>query len=65
MTPWTPDDVAKHNRRAAKSGKTARQWSDVANKVLEATGNEGRAIREANSVAGNRNVRGRRRNPRP
>jgi hypothetical protein len=59
--PWTPSDVARHNKRAAKSPKKAKQWSDVANKVLQSTGDEGRAIREANAVA-NRNKSGRRRN---
>lgn len=61
--PWTPEDVARHNKRAAKSAKKSRQWSDVANKVLKATGDDGRAIREANAVT-NRNTSGRRRNPR-
>lgn len=61
--PWTPEDVARHNKRAAKSPKAKRQWADVANSVLKSTGDEGRAIREANAVT-NRNTIGRRRNPR-
>lgn len=60
--PWTPEDVARHNKRAAKSPKRSRQWSDVANSVLAKTGDEGRAEREANGVV--RNTTGRRRNPR-
>lgn len=49
--PWnTVEDVARHNKRAAKNPKRTRQWEDVANSVLKRTGNEGRAIREANAV---------------
>jgi len=63
--PWnTPEDVARHNKRAAQNPKRTRQWEKVANSVLGRTGDEGRAIREANGVV-NRNVAGRRRNPRP
>ena len=47
--PWTPRDATKHDK-AAKSPKAKRQWADVADKVLAKTGNEGRAIREANAV---------------
>jgi hypothetical protein len=51
--PWSPKDAGRHNKKA-KSGKASRQWSDVANSVLKKTGNEGRAIREANAVVGRR-----------
>lgn len=63
---WRPDDVARHNKRAAKGGAVRkRQWTDVANAVLNKTGDEGRAIREANAATDRslRNVSGRRRNP--
>lgn len=51
--PWdsSKGSVGKHNKKAAKSPKKRRAWSKVANKVLEKTGDEGRAIREANAVA--------------
>ena len=48
--PWNSKDVSGKTK-AAKSPKAKRQWVDVANSVLKKTGDEGRAIREANSVA--------------
>lgn len=47
--PWTPKSATKHTK-AAKSDVAKRQWSDVANSVLKKTGDEGRAIREANAA---------------
>lgn len=47
--PWTPKDAARHDGKA-KTPAGQRQWSDVANTVLKATGDEGRAVREANGV---------------
>ena len=47
--PWTPDDATSHTKKAATQ-KTKRQWAEIANQVLERTGDEGRAIREANAV---------------
>ena len=48
--PWaTARDVARHNK-SAKSPKRQRQWRDVANSILERTGDDARAIRGANSV---------------
>lgn len=47
--PWTAKDVARHTKKA-KSAVSKRQWSDVANSVLERTGNEGLAVREANGI---------------
>ena len=65
MCPWTPSDVARHNKRAAKNHKRERQWTDVANAVLAKTGNEVQAIREANgAVDRSMTPAGRRRNPR-
>ena len=49
--PWKTSDVSKHNK-GAKSAKRKRQWTEVANSVLKKTGNEGRAIREANAAVG-------------
>lgn len=51
--PWTPSDASRKTKKA-KSPKAKRQWRDVANGVLKKTGNEGRAIREANAVVGRR-----------
>jgi len=47
--PWTPDDAPSHTKKAA-SAKMKRLWAEVANKILAETGDEGRAIREANAV---------------
>ncbi len=47
--PWMPDDATSHTKKAATE-KTKRQWAEIANQVLEQTGGEGRAIREANAV---------------
>ena len=47
--PWTPDDAPSHTKKAA-SVKAKRLWADVANKILEETADEGRAVREANAV---------------
>ena len=55
--PWSPQDAHKHNH-SISGGKSARQWSDVANSVLERTGDEGRAIRSANAVAGRKHASG-------
>ena len=47
--PWTPKEAVKHNR-SVKSSKRKRQWSKVANAILEKTGDDARAIRGANSA---------------
>jgi uncharacterized protein YdaT len=47
--PWTPKDSSRFTKRA-KSPKRKRQWRDVANSMLERTGDEGSAIRAANGV---------------
>lgn len=49
MSPWTPKDAQRHDKKA-KSAHAQKQWSEVANSVLKATGDEGRAVREANGV---------------
>ncbi len=51
--PWIPSDASKHTKKA-KSPKAKRQWSHVADAVLAKTGDEGRAVREANAVIGRR-----------
>jgi len=50
--PWKPSDATRHTKKAGSSAKAKRQWSDVANSVLKKTGDEGRAVREANAVIG-------------
>jgi hypothetical protein len=47
--PWTPEDATSHMKKATTT-KAQRLWAEVANKVLEETGDERRAIREANAV---------------
>jgi hypothetical protein len=47
--PWKPKDAKRHTKKA-KSAKRKRQWAHVADSVLERTGDEGAAVRAANSV---------------
>jgi len=47
--PWTAKDAGRKTKKA-KSPKAKRQWAHVADAVLKKTGDEGRAIREANAV---------------
>ena len=47
--PWTQDDATSHTKKAT-TDKAKREWAEIANQVLERTGDEGRAIREANAV---------------
>jgi hypothetical protein len=47
--PWTAGDAEKHTQKATTS-ELQELWAKVANERLEKTGNEPRAIREANSV---------------
>jgi hypothetical protein len=47
--PWTPDEAERHTHKATTSG-LKELWAKVANESLERTGDEGRAIREANAV---------------
>lgn len=42
--PWTAED--------AERAKRQRMWAEIANSVLADTGDEGRAIREANAMVG-------------
>lgn len=46
---WTAADAKKHTHKATSSAKR-KLWAEIANQVLEETGDEGRAIREANAV---------------
>ncbi len=47
--PWTPEDAERHTHKAATRA-LKELWAKVANECLERTGDEGRAIREANAV---------------
>lgn len=44
LMPWTAED--------AERAKRQRMWAEIANSVLAETGDEGRAIREANAMVG-------------
>jgi hypothetical protein len=47
--PWTPSDAERHTHKATTPA-LQQLWARVANDALERTGDEGRAIREANAV---------------
>jgi hypothetical protein len=47
--PWTANEAERHTRKAITS-TLQELWAKVANESLERTGDEGRAIREANAV---------------
>lgn len=56
--PWKPSDASGKTKRA-RSPTAKRQWAHVADRVLAKTGDEGRAIREANAVVKRRTKQGR------
>ena len=47
--PWTSDDAERHTHKATTRA-LKEIWAEVANERLQRTGDEGRAIREANAV---------------
>jgi hypothetical protein len=47
--PWTPDDAERHSHKAA-TPTLKELWAKVANERLGSTGDEARAVREANAV---------------
>jgi len=51
--PWTPNDAERHTHKAT-TWVLKELWAKVANESLERTGDEGRAIREANAVVARR-----------
>jgi len=51
--PWTPNDAERHTHKATTRA-LKELWAKVANESLERTGDEGRAIREANAVIARR-----------
>jgi len=51
--PWTPEDAERHTHKAA-TPELRELWAKIANDRLERTGDDGRAIREANAVVARR-----------
>ena len=47
--PWLPEDAYRHDHKA-DTPRLQRLWAEVANSVLAETGDEGRAVRIANSA---------------
>ena len=47
--PWTAEDAERHTKKA-DDPRRKRMWAEIANAVLTETGDEGRAIREANAA---------------
>mgnify|MGYP005840164393 CR=1 FL=1 len=47
--PWKPKDAQRHTRKADTAAKQ-KLWTKIANSTLRRTGDEARAIREANAV---------------
>ena len=47
--PWGPSDASAKTHEA-NTPRKKRRWADVADSVLRSTGDEGRAVREANAV---------------
>jgi hypothetical protein len=47
--PWTPDEAERHTHKATTI-ELKELWAKVANERLQSTGDEARAIREANAV---------------
>jgi hypothetical protein len=47
--PWTASEAESHTHKATTAA-LQELWAKVANEALERTGDEGRAIREANAV---------------
>jgi hypothetical protein len=51
--PWSANDAERHTHKAT-TGELQVLWAKIANECLERTGDEGRAIREANAVVARR-----------
>lgn len=51
--PWEAKDASSHKK--GLTGKSSQKWAKMANAVLSKTGDEGQAIRIANSRVANRN----------
>lgn len=56
--PWSAKDgPARHTKRADTPAKK-KQWAATANRVLDETGDEGRAVRTANAAVKRRKSKG-------
>jgi uncharacterized protein YdaT len=58
--PWGAGDATRHTKRV-RSAKSKRQWSHVANSMLDRGASEGSAIRAANATVKRSGRRKRRR----
>lgn len=47
--PWTSRDAYSHTKKAS-TPHLQRMWAEIANSVLSSSGDEARAIREANAM---------------
>ena len=47
--PWGPDDSLRFTKKAT-TNRLKKLWSNTANSVLQETGDEGRAVKAANSA---------------
>jgi hypothetical protein len=56
--PWTANEAERHTHNASTPA-LQELWAKVANEALERTGDEGRAIREANAVVSRQTDAGR------
>lgn len=54
--PWQPKDAARFNK-GASSKRLQQTWASIANEKLRQTGDEGRAVREANRALKGRHYR--------
>jgi len=48
--PWLSDDAKKHKHGLNR--KSSEKWASIANSILAQTGDEGQAVRTANSRTG-------------
>ncbi len=55
--PWAPDEAERHTHKATTHG-LKQLWAKIANERLKHTGDEARAIREANAVIARQTERG-------
>lgn len=53
--PWGDEDATRHTKKA-RSSASRHRWSSVANKILDESGDEGKAIRIANAAVKKKHV---------
>jgi hypothetical protein len=54
--PWTANEAERHTHKAT-TAELKELWAKVANERLQSTGDEARAIREANAVVARQSER--------